>query len=197
MRLYSALLGFFAALLAAAPAAAQDHTPMWWVDELRGGLYYHSVDAAGPGTNPIFGVIATTRGVDINGEILFSPFDLGDLNWLGKFRPHVGATISTNGLESMIYAGLSWTFYPFDGPVFIEGTFGGSINNWDPANPSPLARNLGCNTLFRESASVGIDVTENASVMLTVEHASHAGLCVGATGNQGLTNFGARFGFRF
>lgn len=179
--------------LAAAPAAAQDMTPMWWVDELRGGLFWHSVDHAGP--NPLLGFIDTTRGVDINAEVLFHPFDLGEFNWLGQFRPHVGASISTNGLESMLYAGLSWTWHVFDSPVFIEGTFGGSVNNWDPANTNPNARNLGCNALFRESASIGVDVTEQASVMLTVEHASHAGLCAG--GNTGITNFGARLGFRF
>lgn len=186
-------LALLASFFITGPASAQDLTPIWWVDELRGGLYWHSVDRSGPAG--LFGVIAMDRGVDVNGEVLFHPFDLGDFNWLGEFRPHVGATISTNGLESMIYAGLSWTFHPFDGPVFIEGTFGGSINNWDPGNTHPNARNLGCNTLFRESASIGVDLTENASVMLTAEHASHASLCAG--GNQGLTNFGARFGFRF
>lgn len=182
-----------AALFGATPVLAQDLTPIWWVDELRGGLFYHSVDNAGP--SPLFGLIDTSRGVDINGEVLFSPFELGDYRWLGEFRPHLGATISTKGLESMIYAGLSWTWHVFDSPVFIEGTFGGSINNWDPASTNPNARNLGCNMLFRESASIGVDVTENASVMLTVEHASNAGLCT--AGNQGLTNFGARFGFSF
>lgn len=185
-------LGFL--LLGLGPAMAQDtSTPIWWVDELRGGLYWHSVDHAGP--NPLFGIIDTSRGVDLNGELLFTPFDIGDLRWLGEFRPHVGATINTGGLESMVYAGLSWTWHVFDSPVFIEGTFGGSINNWDPANTSPNARNLGCNFLFRESASIGVDITAQANVMLTVEHASHAGLC--GPSNMGITNLGARIGFKF
>lgn len=188
-------LALLASLFAGGAAQAQETTPIWWVDELRGGLYWHSVDAAGPGSNPLFGLIDATRGVDINAELLFHPFDLGEFNWLGQFRPHVGATINTGPLESMVYAGLSWTWHVFDSPVFIEGTFGGSVNNWDPNNTHPNARNLGCNVLFRESASIGVDVTEQASVMLTVEHASHAGLCGPA--NQGITNLGARFGFRF
>lgn len=188
-------LALLASLIAGGAAQAQETTPIWWVDELRGGLYWHSVDAAGPGSNPLFGLIDATRGVDINAELLFHPFDLGEFNWLGQFRPHVGATINTGPLESMVYAGLSWTWHVFDGPVFIEGTFGGSVNNWDPNNTHAHARNLGCNVLFRESASIGVDVTEQASVMLTVEHASHAGLC--GPNNQGLTNLGARFGFRF
>ena len=193
MRRALAWFGLLASFFCAAPVAAQEFTPIWWVDELRGGLYWHSVDHAGP--NPLFGLIDTSRGVDVNAEVLFSPFDLGDYSFLGEFRPHLGATISTNGLESMIYAGLSWTWHVFDGPVFIEGTFGGSINNWDPANTHPNARNLGCNVLFRESVSVGFDMTQNASVMLTAEHASNAGLCSG--GNQGMTNFGARVGVSF
>jgi lipid A 3-O-deacylase len=185
-------LGFL--LLGFGPAVAQDmSTPIWWMDELRGGLYWHSVDHAGP--DPLFGVIETGRGIDLNAELLFTPFDTGDLRWLGEFRPHVGATINTGGLESMVYAGLSWTWHVFDSPVFIEGTFGGSVNNWDPANTAPNARNLGCNFLFRESASIGVDVTENANIMLTIEHASHAGLC--GPNNMGITNLGARVGFKF
>src|SRR5690606_1739066 len=88
----------------------------------------------------------------------------------------------------------SWTFHPFDGPVFIEGTFGGSINNGLASGAVEPARNLGCNVLFRESASVGVDINEHANVMLTLEHASHAGLC--GPNNQGLTNLGVRFGYR-
>ncbi len=192
------LLGGLALLLPLAvpgPVLAQDYTPMWWIDELRGGLFLHSVDHAGPGSNPLFGVIDTTRGVDINAEVLFRPFDIGPLSVIGEFRPHIGATVSTNGLESMIYAGLSWTFHPFDGPVFIEGTFGGSVNNGAISGAVPPARNLGCNVLFRESASIGFDITENASIMATVEHASHAGLC--GNSNVGLTNLGVRAGWKF
>lgn len=195
-RLFFFLSALLTLCLAASPSAAQDmSTPIWWVDELRGGLYWHSVDAAGPGADPLFGVLDTTRGVDANIELLFTPFDIGDFSWLGEFRPHVGATVNTGGLESMVYAGLSWTWHVFDGPVFVEATFGGSLNDWDPDNRTRHARNLGCNLLFRESASVGFDITEQASIMVTVEHASNAGLCT--SGNQGLTNAGVRFGLKF
>ena len=56
------------------------------------------------------------------------------------------------------------------------------------------ARNLGCSVLFRESASIGVMVTETASVMATIEHASNANLCAD---NRGLTNMGIRFGWTF
>ena len=189
--LWLALLASFAA--GTGRAAAQELTPIWWVDELRGGLFLHSVDKAGP--DPLFGLIDTTRGVDANVELLFTPFDLGDFSWLGEFRPHVGATVSLNGLESMVYAGLSWTWHVLDGPVFVEASLGGSLNNGVASGAAYPARSLGCSLLFRESASVGVDVSEQASVMLTVEHASHAGLCSG--GNEGLTNLGVRVGWRF
>jgi lipid A 3-O-deacylase len=194
MRRILAAIASLVTLGTAGAAPAQDMTPVWWLDELRGGLSFHSVDKAGP--NPLFGLIDTSRGIDVNAEVLFNPFDLGDLSFLGEFRPHIGATINTGALESMIYAGLSWTFHPFDGPVFIEASLGGSINNGATIGAVAPARNLGCNILFRESVSLGFDITENASVMLTAEHASHAGLCSVAA-NEGLSNLGIRFGYSF
>jgi hypothetical protein len=53
---------------------------------------------------------------------------------------------------------------------------------------------LGCHVLFRESASIGFDVTETWRIMGTVEHHSNAGLC---DENRGLTNAGVRIGYKF
>jgi hypothetical protein len=174
-------------------ARAQDYGSAFGVDELRGGLFFHSVDHAPPGS--FLGFIDTTRLQDVNVELLFTPFDLGDFNWIGEIRPHLGATVNFGGLESQVYAGLSWTWHVFDGPVFIEGTFGGALHNGATSGAVYPARNLGCPALFRESASIGIDVTPQASIMLTVEHSSHAGLC-GAS-NKGITNLGVRAGWKF
>ena len=131
---------------------------------------------------------------DANVELLFTPLDA--LYWLGSPRPHVGATINFGGLESMAYASLTWRANIFDSPVFIEGAFGAAIHNGstDGTAVAP-ARNLGCPVLFHEAASLGYDFTPSASVMLTIEHASHAGLC--GANNRGLTNLGVRFGFKF
>lgn len=194
MRSVLRALAILLPLFSGGVAMAQELTPIWWVDELRGGLFFHSTDYP-TDPSPLFGFIDKTRGVDINAEVLFSPFDLGELSYLGKFRPHVGATVSTNGLESMLYAGLSWTFHPFDGPVFVEASLGGSVNNGKIVGTVYPERSLGCNVLFRESVSIGFDITDNASIMATAEHASHAGLC--GPNNSGLTNMGVRFGFRF
>lgn len=180
-------------LMGAGAARAQDYGAGFGADELRGGLFFHSVDHAPPGS--FLGFLDTTRLHDVNVELLFTPFDLGDFNWIGEIRPHLGATVNFGGLESQVYAGLSWTWHVFDGPVFIEGTFGGALHNGAATGAVYPARNLGCSALFRESASIGVDVTPQASIMLTVEHSSHAGLC--GAGNMGITNLGLRAGWKF
>lgn len=187
------LVGFLALGAAtfggAAGAVAQDG---FGVDELRGGLFFHSVDHAPP--DSFLGFLDTRRLEDANVELLFTPLDLGP-GWIGEFRPHVGATVNFGGLESQVYAGLSWTWHVFDGPVFIEGSFGGALHNGAADGAGYPARNLGCAALFRESVSLGYDLTEQASVMATFEHSSHAGLC--GAHNEGITNLGVRVGWRF
>lgn len=172
-----------------AEASAQDAFD-FGLDEVRGGLLFHSVDHVPQGS-----LLDTSRLQDVNVELLWRPFDLGEWNWIGEFRPHVGATINFGGLESHAYAGLSWTHFIAGGPVFVEASLGGTIHNGALQGAIAPARSLGCQVLFRESASVGFQFTEQASMMLTVEHASHAGLC-GPT-NTGLTNLGLRFGWKF
>lgn len=184
----TALLG---ALLLAGPAPAQASD--WGIDEVRGGLFFHSVDRAPPGS--FLGFLDTRRFEDVNVELLFSPFDLGDFNRIGAIRSHVGATVSFGGLESQVYAGLSWTWHVLDGPVFIEGSLGAALHDGAASGVGYPARNLGCSALFRESVSIGVAITAQASVMATLEHASHAGLC--GPGNEGLTNLGLRLGWRF
>jgi len=182
-----------AAVAGTSAASAQDYGSAFGFDEVRGGIFFHSVDHAPPGS--FLGFLDTTRLQDANIELLFTPFELGEWNWIGEIRPHVGATVNFGGLESQVYAGLSWTWHVFDGPVFVEGSFGGALHNGATTGAVYPARNLGCAALFRESASVGFDITEQASIMATVEHSSHAGLC-GAE-NQGITNLGVRVGWRF
>lgn len=190
-KLISWLAVVLPALAAAGAAQAQDYGSAFGVDELRGGLFFHSVDRAPPGSF----FLDTSRLQDANVELLFTPFELGDFNWIGEIRPHVGATVNFGGLESQVYAGLSWTWRVFDGPVFIEGTFGGTVHNGAATGAVYPARNLGCAVMFRESASIGFDITEQASIMATVEHSSHAGLC--GPVNEGITNLGVRVGWKF
>ncbi len=178
---FALLLG----LLSAGGAWAQD----FGVSELRGGIYAHSWDENGPGGQ----FPDLSRIDDLNLEVLFDPLPTPD--WLpGLVRPNLGATIDFGGLESMAYAGLSWKLPLFASPFFFEGGFGGSINNGARDGATYPARDLGCNLLFHEQASLGYDLTQNVDVMLTVEHASSANFC---TPNRGLSNVGVRIGWKF
>lgn len=152
--------------------------------ELRLGTFVH--DSLSP-----------ERGsADINGEILFAPFARdagGAAHWLIP-RLHVGSTVNTAGKTSIAYAGFTWTF-DVTQKIFIEGAFGGALNNGH-TGPIPVAgRNaMGCSATFHEAASVGYRVTRAISVLATVEHSSNAGLCAQ---NRGLTNFGIRAAYAF
>lgn len=167
-------------------AQAQD----FGISEVRGGVFAHSVDEPGA----FFGVFNTSRVQDLNVEMLFEVPSLTQWVSWGVVRPHLGATVNFGGLESMVYGGVSWTVPVFDSPVFVEASFGGAVHNGAALGAAAPARNLGCSVLFRESASVGVMVNENASIMATIEHASNANLCAD---NRGMTNMGIRFGWTF
>jgi hypothetical protein len=186
MRRLGAVLSAAVLLCGGAGAAAAQS---FGLDEIRGGILAHSVDEPGPGG----AVWNFSRIEDANVELLFTPPDA--LWWLGSPRPHVGATVNFGGLESMAYAGLTWTLPLFETPLFIEASFGAALANGAAGGAVAPARNLGCPLMFRESASLGYRFTPEASLMLTLEHASHAGLC--GSDNRGLTNMGVRFGWAF
>ena len=188
MKVYRNICAALAAfLLVSAPAFAQD----FGISEIRGGIFAHSVDE--PGT--FLDMMNAERVQNLNVELLFDTPGLTEWLTLGQLRPHIGATLNTAGLESMVYAGVSWTVPIFDSPVFVEAALGGAVHNGKNLGPTPMpARNLGCTLLFREAASIGVQLTENASIMATIEHASNANFCLD---NRGLTNMGIRVGWKF
>jgi len=169
-------------LACATPALAQERG----VVELRGGVYAHSVDGSDG--------LKVNRIEDVNIEALFSVPFFDDNITLGQMRPQVGATINLNGHESMAYAGIAWTV-PLGDIFFVEGAFGGAVNNGTLHDAVDPMRSVGCSVLFHESVSVGANLTPALSLMLTAEHASHAGLC--GPDNRGMTNMGVRLGYRF
>lgn len=107
-------------------------------------------------------------------------------------RPHLGATLNTRGYSSNIYSGLSWKL-DFSYGIFVEASFGGGAHNAN-LKKSGKKRTLGSRLLFRESLSVGAQFTDEQSLSLMVDHMSNAGL---AQPNNGMTNFGLRYGYRF
>jgi hypothetical protein len=134
--------------------------------------------------------------VDLSGEVLFvKPFASQDPLWNALLpRPDIGGTANFAGKTSEAYAGFAWD-YDVTSRVFVEGGLGGSVNDAHTGlNVPPGYNAMGCNESFRESASLGFRLTQNWSVMGTVEHMSNAGLC---PPNRGLTNFGARIGYAF
>lgn len=156
------------------------------LDEVRLGVFAHDIGSPEEGS------------VDINGELLSSRLPLinpmSNWAWLSP-RLHVGGTVNTAGDTSHAYAGLTWTV-DVTQRIFIDASFGGAIHSGETGLVVPVDRSsLGCSPLFRESASLGYRLTDNWSVMASIEHLSNAGLC--DNGNRGLTNYGARVGYRF
>jgi len=150
------------------------------VDELRLGVFAHDPSSPESGS------------ADLNLEALFAkPWGTDAEWWLP--RPHVGATINFEGKTSTVYAGATWQYNITDW-AFLEATFGGSVNNGETSNNDRDMNALGCHVLFRESASVGFNLTESWRIMGTIEHNSNAGLC---DFNRGLTNAGVRLGYKF
>jgi hypothetical protein len=173
-----------------APAIAADYTlspgplpTQGFQYEIRGGVFAHDPFSPEKGS------------VDINAEFLVKlPFDSSG-PWAFLIpRAHVGAMANTVGRTSHAYAGFTWT-YDVTRAFFVEASFGGAIHNGYTGDVPRYHHNtLGCSPLFRESGSIGYRLTENWSVMATIEHLSNAGLC---KQNRGLTNVGARIGYRF
>jgi lipid A 3-O-deacylase len=200
MRLKTGLWGVFAVvLLAASPAVAADlgyrtdfgapaapiaQSSPFFLSEVRLGTFAHDPLSPEKGS------------ADFNGEILFAkPFSAPGSPWDFLLpRPSIGATVNFAGKTSQAYAGLTWT-YDITKSIFVEGSFGGSVNNGKTGSIVPPGHNaMGCNASFRESGSLGYRFTANWSLMGTIEHMSNAGLC---TQNRGLTNYGARIGYSF
>ncbi len=181
MRLSAVLL--VGTALLAQPVVAGD----FGLSELRAGVMSHSADP--------FTVENLSRVQDVNFEALFTAPYLDMFTWLdGELRVSVGGTANFGGLESMAHVGLNWHVPIMDSPAWVELTLGGAIHNGALSGAVLPARDLGCRALFYEAGSIGVDVADNASIMLTLEHASSAELC---HPNRGLTNLGVRAGVKF
>ena len=163
------------------PAHAAEDTP--FLSELRLGLFDQSIDGANSET-----------GVAIHAEALFQP-----LPWSSGFpaldrviqpRPHVGATVNAGGDTSLAYAGLAWTIPLYSDWLFAEASIGGAFHN-GPLE-APGVASYGCSWAFRETLSLGLNITEDWSLLGTFEHMSNADFC---ERNRGLTNAGVRLGY--
>ena len=188
-----------ALLLFCAPAQAEGEYSAWRAfgfDEIRLGAMKPNLESRqGGGVGYTF---TPEKGVDVNAEVLFvspwaqpaNPF----LDFLLRPRPMLGATINTGGDTSQVYLGAAWSL-PLLNVLFVEATFGGSIHDGPLTSQGPNYRSAyGCRLNFHESGSVGVELGGNWRLMATVEHMSNGVFC---QPNAGLSNYGARLGYRF
>jgi lipid A 3-O-deacylase len=164
------------------PSYTQSSLPP--ISEVRGGVFEH--DALSP-----------ERGsADVSAEVLFNkPWTSSDPFWNVLLpRPDIGGTANFAGKTSEAYAGAAWDYNITD-KIFAGTSFGGSVNNGFTGNVVPPGHNaVGCNWGFRESGTLGYRLTQNWSLMGSIEHMSNAGFCVQ---NRGVTNGGLRLGYSF
>ena len=174
----AALLIALTISLSAGSARAQD-----LLSEIRGGIYAHDID---------FWSFNREEGPDVNAELLFTSPDFLEAIW--SPRPHLGATVNTQGDTSHAYAGLTWEYPLASTGFFIDGNLGLSVNNGKRDTDDPDRKSLGSPVLFRLGAAVGYNLTEQVNISLQFEHMSNAYL---ANENEGMDNLGLRLGYRF
>jgi hypothetical protein len=188
LRLRSACGGAAIAMLAfCAPVtgAYAQSADIWTrsiLDEVRLGVLAHDIEPNGD-----------ESGVDFNIELLFkrpaATYRSSLANILLRPRFHVGSSINLDGDTSQLYAGLTWDI-PLAPKLSLEVSFGGALHN-GPTDGSG-AFSYGCALNFRESISLGYQVSDRWRVYGTVTHISNADLC---DFNSGLTSAGVRFGY--
>jgi lipid A 3-O-deacylase len=175
----------FALALLAAPGTASAQL----VDEVRLGVLAHDIG--------LFGGNAED-GADLNAEVRFvSP---SFLRWAFSPRPHLGVSINTAGATDQVYFGLTWTATLFrdvivrgDG-LFVELALGGAVHDGEIDTTRPDRKSLGSRVLFREAFEIGWAFTPSQSISFMLDHMSNANL---AERNEGLDNFGIRYGLKF
>jgi lipid A 3-O-deacylase len=176
-----------ATLSGAVPTIALAQSPP--VDEFKFGILAHDV---GLFDKPV------ESGADVNFELLFTPPEA--LSVIGSPRPDVGGSLNTAGGTSSGYFGLTWgitliqSLFGWGNSVFLNGSLGGAVQGGYTNEAPPDRKKLGSTLLARESLELGYQLTPSVSVSGFLDHMSNANL---ATHNAGLTNAGARLGFKF
>jgi lipid A 3-O-deacylase len=180
-----------AAIMTLMPARAiaappEELAPFFAIGEFRAGVFDANLD----------GGDREDAEYMINVELLFGrPFERahGDSfrDFLLRPRPHIGFSVSPDDGTDQLYAGFTWEVKLTD-RIFVEASFGGALHDGPTGSKDP--ESYGCAVNFRESASLGVDLTERMRLMVTVDHMSNGGLC---DQNEGLTNAGVRLGYRW
>ena len=175
----------FALALLAVPGVASAQL----VDEVRLGVLAHDIG--------LFGGNAED-GVDLNAEVRFASPNF--LRWAFSPRPHLGVSVNTSGATNQAYFGLTWTATLFRDVIvrgdgfFVELGLGGAVHDGKIDTMRVDRKSLGSRVLFREALEIGWAFTPSQSISFMLDHMSNANL---ADRNEGLDNFGVRYGMKF
>ena len=152
------------------------------ISEIRGGVYAHDIS---------FWSFHRENGADINGEVLFVSPSFLETVW--SPRPHLGATLNTDGKTSFLYSGLTWE-YDLPADFFVDANLGLAAHNGKLDTDDSNRKSLGSPVLFRLGAALGYNLTEKINISIQFEHMSNAYI---ANPNEGMDNAGLRLGYRF
>ncbi len=128
------------------------------------------------------------------------------LDWAGSPQPYMMASINTAGNTSFGGVGLEWR-WNFADNWALEPGLGVVVHNGENDNPFPNGSpeaaafaeehvQLGGDVLFRTSIGLTYDFAGPWEAQLFYEHLSH-GQILSSGRNQGLDEFGIRFGYQF
>ncbi|MEE9299859.1 MAG: acyloxyacyl hydrolase [Alphaproteobacteria bacterium] len=141
----------------------------------------------------VFGRSEEDSGPDIDLGVRFAALRGEFWDLIAAPRPHLGLHVNTQGDTSQLFAGLTWTFELGYG-VFVGADFGLAVHDGELRTSDDSTKELGLRVLFREAAEIGFRITDRNSVSVVLDHISNGGL---ADENEGLDNFGLRYGYIF
>jgi lipid A 3-O-deacylase len=176
IRLSAAAAALSLAVLAAAPAAAQ---------EVFGGVYAHDVET------PLNLSGDVERGVDF--QLGWRGARIRGLRAIGSPSPHAFVSVNSAGDTHFAAAGISWKI---GGKVYLRPGIGLAIHT-GPSRPDFGERRIdfGSRVLFEPELGVGAALSDRLSVEASWVHLSHATLFSGQ--NPGIDTIGVRLNYRF
>jgi len=163
-----------------APVAAQS---LFGISEIRLGIFDHNIETG-----------SDEDGIDVNVEVIMgnnqTRYQDSFIDRLFRPDQHIGVSFNMSDDTNVAYAGLTWTLFRTDF-MFFEATFGGAVH--DGTIKDLVGTSYGCRFNFRESGTIGFNLTRSWELLFTVDHMSNADIC---DKNSGLTNAGVRLGYK-
>lgn len=171
-----------------APSSTAPYDAAPWFGEARLGSSVF-LDSGGTGEGGAF----ATAAIFI--DPLASRFESAFADTVLAPRLHFGLSATPSGGTNQLFAGFTWDAHLTD-LLFVEASFGGSVHDGPlELDDEDAGLALGCRFHFRESAGVGIELSERLRLVTSVDHASDGGLC--GEGGDSLVHAGASLGLKF